>query len=66
MVGSQASGGRPRERRVLMTGAASGIGSRAAQLFAAEGAALTLLDRSAEGLVETARDARGLAVEADV
>ena len=66
MVGSQASGGRLLERRVLITGAASGIGRRTAQLFASEGAALTLLDRSSEGLVETARDTRGLAVEADV
>jgi NAD(P)-dependent dehydrogenase (short-subunit alcohol dehydrogenase family) len=66
MVESQASYNRLRERRVLITGAASGIGRRTAQLFAAEGAALTLLDRSAEGLAETARETRGLAVEADV
>jgi NAD(P)-dependent dehydrogenase (short-subunit alcohol dehydrogenase family) len=53
-------------RRILITGAASGIGRRTAQLFAEEGAALTLLDRNPEGLAETARETRGLAVEADV
>src|ERR1700722_13077785 len=66
MVESQVSYSRLRERRVLITGAASGIGRRTAQLFAAEGAALTLLDRSTEGLAETARETRGLAAEADV
>ncbi|HJU19278.1 MAG TPA: SDR family NAD(P)-dependent oxidoreductase [Stellaceae bacterium] len=49
-----------------MTGAASGIGRRTALLFAAEGAALTLLDRNAEGLAELARETRGLTVGADV
>src|SRR4029077_11165941 len=58
--------GRLQQRRVLITGAASGIGRRTALLFAAEGAALTLLDRSVEGLAEVARETRGLAVGADV
>jgi NAD(P)-dependent dehydrogenase (short-subunit alcohol dehydrogenase family) len=58
--------GRLKGRRILITGAASGIGRRTARLFAAEGAALTLLDRSAEDLTETARDTGGLAAEADV
>src|SRR6266436_2315162 len=53
-------------RRILITGAVSGIGRRTAELFAAEGAALTLLDRNPEGLAEVARDTRGLSVEADV
>jgi len=53
-------------RRVLITGAASGIGRRTAELFAAEGAALTLLDRNAEGLNEIARVSGGLAIETDV
>lgn len=57
---------RLRGRRILITGAASGIGRRTAQLFAAEGAALTLLDRDAEGLADIAGEARGLAVAADV
>jgi NAD(P)-dependent dehydrogenase (short-subunit alcohol dehydrogenase family) len=57
---------RLRDRRILITGAASGIGRRTAQLFAAEGAALTLLDRSPEALAEMADETRGCAVEADV
>jgi NAD(P)-dependent dehydrogenase (short-subunit alcohol dehydrogenase family) len=58
--------GRLRDRRVLITGAASGIGRRTAELFAAEGAALTLLDRNRESLAEVARETRGELVEADV
>ena len=61
-----AEAGRLQQRRVLITGAASGIGRRTALLFAAEGAALTLLDRSMERLAEVARETGGLAVEADV
>ena len=37
-------------RKVLVTGAASGMGRDIARLFAAEGAALALLDRNAEGV----------------
>src|ERR1700747_1266996 len=58
--------GRLEGRRVLITGAASGIGRRTAELFAAEGAALILLDCNREGLAEVARETRGLAVEAGV
>jgi NAD(P)-dependent dehydrogenase (short-subunit alcohol dehydrogenase family) len=61
-----AEAGRLQQRHVVITGAASGIGRRTALLFAAEGAALTLLDRSVEGLREIARETGGLAVEADV
>jgi len=39
---------RLRDKRVLITGSASGIGRAAAQLFAAEGARLTLCDRDHE------------------
>ena len=53
-----AEAGRLQQRRVLITGAASGIGRRAALLFSAEGAALTLLDRSLGGLAEVARETR--------
>src|SRR5580692_7118038 len=53
-------------RRILITGAASGIGRETAELFAAEGAALTLLDCNRAGLAEVARETRGLPVEADV
>ena len=37
-------------RRVVITGAASGMGAEIARLFAEEGAALALLDRDADGL----------------
>lgn len=53
-------------RRILITGAASGIGRATARLFAAEGAALTLLDRDAEGLAEIARETGAYVFEADV
>jgi NAD(P)-dependent dehydrogenase (short-subunit alcohol dehydrogenase family) len=53
-------------RHILVTGAASGIGRRTAELFAAEGAALILLDRDPEELNEIARATRGIAVAADV
>ena len=53
-------------RRILITGAASGIGRRTAELFAAEGAALTLLDCDRKRLAEVARETGGSAVEADV
>jgi NAD(P)-dependent dehydrogenase (short-subunit alcohol dehydrogenase family) len=53
-------------RRILITGAASGIGRRTAELFAAEGAAMVLLDLNRESLAEIARETRGLAVAADV
>ncbi len=53
-------------RRILITGAASGIGRRTAELFGAEGAALTLLDCNGEGLAEVARETGGVSVEADV
>ena len=58
--------GRLRQRRILITGAASGIGRRTAQLFAAEGAALILLDRSAEALRGVASETPGFAVAVDV
>lgn len=41
-------------RKVLVTGAASGIGRATAILFAAEGARVTIGDINAEGLAETA------------
>ena len=60
------SSGRLRGRRILITGAASGIGQRTAELFAAEGAALTLLDCDRKRLASVARETGGTAVEADV
>lgn len=47
--------GRLQDRRILITGAASGMGRAIAELFAAEGAALALLDHNAAGITETAR-----------
>jgi 3-oxoacyl-[acyl-carrier protein] reductase len=41
-------------RRILITGAASGMGRGIAELFSAEGAALALLDRNAAGVGEVA------------
>lgn len=44
------SGGRLQNRRIVITGAAAGIGRATAELFAAEGARLALLDQSVSGL----------------
>ena len=41
-------------RRILITGAASGMGREIADLFAAEGAALALLDRDEAGAAKVA------------
>lgn len=57
---------RLRNRRIVITGAASGIGMATARLFAAEGAALTLLDRNAQGLHAVAREIQAHVFEADV
>src|SRR4029077_7718581 len=57
---------RLQQRRILITGAASGIGRRTAELFAAEGAALILLDRTAEALVAVANETRGFTVAVDI
>ena len=40
-------------RRMLITGAASGIGRRTAELFAAEGARVALLDRNEAALAQS-------------
>ncbi len=49
-------------RRIVVTGAASGIGRATAELFARHGAALALLDRDESGM----RDADGVAIVSDV
>ncbi|WP_137891185.1 SDR family oxidoreductase [Ramlibacter sp. 2FC] len=53
-------------RRIVITGAASGIGRATAELFAAEGAALTLMDLNNEGLQQLARTTGAFAFEADI
>lgn len=53
-------------RRILITGAASGIGRATALLFAAEGAQLTLLDRDVHGLAEVAASIGAHYFETDV
>ncbi len=53
-------------RRVVVTGAASGIGRAIALLFAREGARLALVDRDPVGLDETARRTAGHALVTDI
>lgn len=62
----QPIGKRLQGRRILITGAASGIGRATALLFAAHGAALALLDRNAQALTDVAQQSGALACEADV
>lgn len=65
-MASNAASGRLQGRRIVVTGAASGIGRAIAQLFAAEGAALALFDRDAAGLAATAALTGGHVCEVDV
>jgi NAD(P)-dependent dehydrogenase (short-subunit alcohol dehydrogenase family) len=58
--------GRLDGRRILVTGAASGVGREIARVFAAEGAALALLDRNAEGVTQVAAAVGGRAHPCDV
>ena len=53
-------------RRIVITGAASGIGKAIALLFAKEGASLALLDLDQEGVTEAARQTGGHGFQADV
>ena len=62
--------GRLQGKRAIVTGAGSGIGRASAQLFAAEGAALVVVDKAAAAVEETAaaitaKGGRALAVAAD-
>ncbi|MGM7698935.1 SDR family NAD(P)-dependent oxidoreductase [Microbacterium sp. A84] len=57
---------RLRGRRILVTGAASGMGRAIAERFAAEGAALALLDIDASGVEKVAAQSSALAIRADL
>lgn len=54
------------DRRILITGAGSGIGKATAALFAAEGARVALLDIDKDSVVGQAEALGGVAVAADV
>lgn len=53
-------------RKVVVTGGGSGIGAEVCRLFAAEGAAVTVLDRNADTAGEVAAEIGGRAAVADV
>jgi NAD(P)-dependent dehydrogenase (short-subunit alcohol dehydrogenase family) len=57
---------RLRGRRVVITGAASGIGRSTARLFAQEGAAVGLLDRNATALDEAVENTGGHGIQVDI
>lgn len=57
---------RLRDRRILITGAASGIGRATARMFMEEGAEVILLDRNSEGLDATLGGGRGTATVVDI
>ena len=54
-----------RPRRVLISGAAGGLGSATARRFAADGARVALTDLNADGLAVVAKELNGLALPAD-
>lgn len=53
-------------RRILVTGAASGIGLAIAELFRSEGASLALIDRDATGLEAVAKRLHATAITLDL
>jgi NAD(P)-dependent dehydrogenase (short-subunit alcohol dehydrogenase family) len=57
---------RLKNRRILITGAASGIGAAIATLFAAEGAKLALLDRDGDGVHAKAKALSAFAAGVEV
>jgi len=63
---AHAPANRLRGRRIVVTGAASGIGLATARLFASEGAALALVDLNEQGVAEIAREAGALGFAVDI
>jgi NAD(P)-dependent dehydrogenase (short-subunit alcohol dehydrogenase family) len=57
---------RLRGRRIVVTGAASGIGRATARLFMDEGAQVILLDRNRDGLDETLANGNGVVATVDI
>ena len=53
-------------RRILITGAASGMGRAIAELFTREGARVALLDLNGPAVLELAKDLQGFGVECDI
>jgi len=66
MANENAKLGRLVGRRIVITGAASGIGRATAELFIAEGAIPVLLDLNGAGLKQTIGEAEGLCFEVDI
>lgn len=66
MSESSSGTGRLKGRRIVITGAASGIGRATAHLFSQEGAALALLDRDQGGLAKTAGQTRAHCFAVDI
>jgi len=59
-------GSRLQGRRIIITGAASGIGAATARIFHEEGARLALIDSAAEALGKVAGDVGALALPLDL
>jgi NAD(P)-dependent dehydrogenase (short-subunit alcohol dehydrogenase family) len=62
----EASGKRLAGRRIIVTGAASGIGAATARLFAREGAKVFLFDMNAEGLAAVQKETGGRSFVVDI
>jgi len=65
-VAGSGAAGRLAGRKILITGAARGIGLAAAELFAAEGAAIALLDRDEAGVGAAAERLGAKGIRCDV
>ncbi|WP_174275256.1 SDR family NAD(P)-dependent oxidoreductase [Sphingomonas bacterium] len=63
---AESASGKMAGRRVIVTGAASGIGKEIARLFHAEGAKLALIDLSEEALAEVATGLDAAAIPLDL